>query len=411
MKTPTVAILNGLINPIPPIKGGGPQIVIYNTCQELDCVSFDWFVLSNWASELENEEYDKEKFIAVKTQLIDRAIVWFTILFPNRVVKGIFGVVRKDHLLLNIKLIRNLLLRKVDMIIVHDSYSLTYLCHLVFPRKRIIFYHHSCRMHIDLNEKRWNRLVRSASSGIISICAKAFDYTDKKFLQKPSQKKVIINGVVDLNLYTKDSDFRDRLRKQFGIGQDEFVFIYVGRIHEQKGLDLLINAFSEAIQNSQSSVRLLIVGSAHSDEDGSIQYETMLKSKAEKLANDKILFTGFIQNDRLLDYYMISDVGILPTRLLEGNSLFLMECLTMGIPVIATRKGGVPEVVRDGIDGILINEEDLEEELSQTMLSLMRDVKTWRLRKAEIAQSARERFAFKRVAKEFCQVIDSLLDN
>jgi len=135
-KKPVVAILNGLMNPIPPVKGGGPQIVIYNTCLELGDAPFDWFVLSNWDPQLENTDYDRDKFIAVKTGISDRLLVTIISLFPHRVVKGIFGVVRKDHLTLNLKLVRNLISRKCDVIVVHDSYSLTYLCHQVFPRKK-----------------------------------------------------------------------------------------------------------------------------------------------------------------------------------------------------------------------------------------------------------------------------------
>lgn len=408
-KKPVVAILNGLMNPIPPVKGGGPQIVIYNTCMELDDAPFDWFVLSNWDPQLEDTDYDRDKFIAVKTGFIERLLVTIISLFPHRVIKGIFGVVRKDHLTLNLKLVRNLISRKCDVIVVHDSYPLTYLCHQVFPRKKIVFYHHNSKMHLDLTEKRWNRLVRSASAGMVAICEKAFEYTDAQFNLHPTNKWVIYNGVNSSLFYEPNLERKYQLRQEHAINPDEIVFIYVGRISEIKGVDLLIECASEVVQESFRPVTLLVIGSTQSDEGGSLQFETKLRARADELSKEKIVFLGFVPNEKLGEYYNLSDFGILPTRLLEGNSLFLMECLAAGTPVIATRKGGVPEVFRDGKDGILIDEEDLEKDLKPVMLEVIKNNEYWQSKKTEIAEAARQRFAYQRVAQEFSQVVESVL--
>jgi glycosyltransferase involved in cell wall biosynthesis len=410
-RKPVVAILNGLMNPIPPVKGGGPQIVIYNTCLELSDCSFEWFVLSNWDPQLERIDYPRDQFISVKTCFLDRVLATLINLFPHRIVKGVFGVVRKDHLTLNIKLIRSLLFHRFDMILVHESYALTYLCHLVFPHKKIILYYHSCKMHLDLTEKRWVRLVKAANAGIISICKKVFELTDGAFTVNPHQKWVIINGVRSSGVVLGNPDEKDRLRQKLGVAMDEFVFLYVGRIFPMKGLDLLVDAFAEVIQRTDVPVKLIIVGSAETDEEGNIEYEKKLKENALKLAQDRIIFIGFIPNDQLSDYYLASDCGVLPTYLLEGNSLFLMECLTNGLPVIATMKGGIPEVVRNGIDGILIDEDELSKDLSPTMLNVIKNREIWAGKKLEIAESARERFSYQRVANDLGAVIEEVFSS
>jgi len=146
------------------------------------------------------------------------------------------------------------------------------------------------------------------------------------------------------------------------------------------------------------------------DEDGSIEFEKSLIARAKEIAPDQIDFVGFVPNDQLAEYYQISDCGVLPTRLLEGNSLFLMECLSMGVPVIATRIGGVPEVVRDGLDGILIDEENLATNLASAMLAMIEERGQWHNRRMEIAAAARERFSYKRVAKEFSQVVEDVFE-
>ena len=82
----------------------------------------------------------------------------------------------------------------------------------------------------------------------------------------------------------------------------------------------------------------------------------------------------------------------------------------MGVPVIATRIGGVPEVVRDGLDGILIDEENLATNLASAMLEMIEERGQWHNRRMEIAAAARERFSYKRVAKEFSQVVEDVFE-
>ncbi len=407
-KRPMVAIVNGLINPIPPVKGGGPQIVIWNTCRELNDAPFDWRVLSLWDEQVDQCEFDREKYIQVKPTALERKFVGFTRVLPYRLVKWFFGVHRPDHLLLNLAMVRNLKNLDPDLIFVHESYSLTYMCHQWFPRKKILFYYHSCKMHMDLTRKRWERLVRSASGGMIAICARSFDLVEKVYQSTPSQNWVILNGV---NPFKTNDAALQKTKKWLKMNKqpDEFLFLYIGRIHELKGLDILLDSFSDLIQRSSLPTRLLIIGSAGADEDGNIDFEKSLIARAKEIAPDQIDFVGFVPNDQLAEYYQISDCGVLPTRLLEGNSLFLMECLSMGVPVIATSIGGVPEVVRDGLDGILIDEENLATHLGSAMLAMIEEREQWNNRRIEIAAAARERFSYKRVAKEFIQVVESVL--
>jgi glycosyltransferase involved in cell wall biosynthesis len=408
-KRPMVVIVNGLVNPIPPVKGGGPQIVIWNTCQELYNTFFDWRVLSLWDKGVEDCEFDRERFIQVKPTSLERKLVALTRILPYRLVKSIFGVYRPDHLLLNLSMIRYLKHLRPDLLVVHDSYSFTNLYHFLFPSANIILYHHNSKLHQDLTEKQWDRLNHSATAGIIAICSTAFEYTDAKFKKRPTQKWVILNGVGSSFPLEKAEKRKNELRIDFNIHQNEYVFLYIGRINRIKGLEILIESFSEVEKQSRRPVRLMIVGSAAVDEDGSFEFEKQLIRRAKAIAPDKINFIGFVPNDELADYYQMSDCGVLPTHLLEGNSLFLMECLTMGLPVIATKIGGVPEVVRENLDGILIEEKNLSTHLTPAMLSFIDEHKKWEGRKTEISKAARERFNYQRVAQEFSQVIDSVL--
>lgn len=393
---PLVAIVCGLMNPIPPVKAGGPQLVIWNTCKHLNDAEFEWKVLSLWDEAVENVDFDRERFVQVRIGEREKKISQLAQKMPYRLVKGWFGVVRPDHLALNLAMVRELKRMKPGVVIVHESYSLCFLVARALPKAKIVFYHHSCKLYSDLDEKSWQRLLKSANSGLVTINNQAVSLAEGKFGVKPIRHWVILNGVDEAFLtdYCKDE-----------LKNGAFEFLYVGRLHEGKGLIELLDAFRIVLDQHSESLLLTIVGAADVDEDGELSFEAKLADKAAFLPTGSVRMQGFIPNSKLIDIYAQADCGVLATRLMEGNSLFLMECLAMGVPVIATGIGGVPDVVRDGMDGILIREGASAEELAEVMIRILRDRQIWRARSIEIRNSAIERFNYDRVAKNLGRVV------
>lgn len=403
---PLVAIVCGLLNPIPPVKAGGPQLVIWNTCKHLDNTDFDWKVLSLWDEAVEEVDFDRQRFVQVRIGTREKRISQFAQRMPYRLVKGWYGVVRPDHLALNLAMVRELKRMQPDVVIVHESYSLCFMAARALPRAKIVFYHHICRLHLDLDKKRWNRLLKAANAGVIAINSRAIPYAVDAFGSKPEKEWVIINGVDDQLINSQGQE------KTYSNGKErDFTFINVGRIHPIKGLDLLIDAMAQVLRAHPTGTRLLIVGAAGVDEGGEQKYENQLKKRASEISSEAIQFAGFIPNDKLVDYYKIADCGVLPTRLMEGNSLFLMECQAMGVPVIATGIGGVADVVRDGIDGILLPEAATAQELAEAMLEMIEKRNEWESRRNEIMTHARQKFNYERVAIQIKNLVMEVLDN
>jgi spore coat protein SA len=255
-------------------------------------------------------------------------------------------------------------------------------------------------MHLDLKQKQWEKLLKSARNGIIAINSTAIPLAIEKFGSSPKNEWVIINGVDDKLIHSSVEGFEPTQKDS-----NTFTFINVGRITPIKGLDVLIEAMEIVARDSSQKVRLIIVGSAAVDEGGDLAFEAQLKERAGKIGNDIVQFAGFVPNDLLVNYYRQADCGVLPTRLMEGNSLFLMECLAMGVPVIATGIGGVPDVVRDGLDGVLIKKGASAKELAKVMIRMVKERTLWRERSEEIRSSAVQRFTYERVAKNLERVV------
>ncbi len=137
----------------------------------------------------------------------------------------------------------------------------------------------------------------------------------------------------------------------------------VSRLEEIKGMDLVVPAF-KLVHEKNLDIRLLIVG------DGS------LRSMMEQQANDaglstEVEFVGRQPQERLQDYYDKIDILLIPSRS-EGFGLTAIEGMARGCVVVASNVGGLPEVVKDGISGLLHIPENLGD-IAEKILSLLYD--------------------------------------
>lgn len=145
------------------------------------------------------------------------------------------------------------------------------------------------------------------------------------------------------------------------IGSTKIAIAFVGRICQRKGTFDLIRAFANLPEHLQNSVELAIAG------NGEIEQARQL---AESLnLTDRINFLGLIdaqQRDRLLEQ---TDIYILPTYN-EGLPLALLEAMSWGLPVITTPVSGIPDVVNDHHNGLLVTPGDLHQ-LTEAMSLLI----------------------------------------
>jgi glycosyltransferase involved in cell wall biosynthesis len=132
---------------------------------------------------------------------------------------------------------------------------------------------------------------------------------------------------------------------------DCFEILCVGRLTPAKGQHLLIDAVDRLTQQGRR-VRLRLVG------DGP-DY-TSLRARADRLADPKsVIFEGAVNQDRIRSIYAMANVFCLPS-FAEGLPVALMEAMSMQIPCVSTRIAGIPELIRDGIDGLLVPASDLD---------------------------------------------------
>jgi len=139
---------------------------------------------------------------------------------------------------------------------------------------------------------------------------------------------------------------------------DYFQLLFVGRLVERKGVEYLLQAIK--ILKERTKVKLTIVG------DGNLK-DTLVDKKSQLNLSDKdVQFTGKISRKKLIEHYKNCDAFILPAIIdssgdTEGLGVVSLEAMSFGKPVIASRVGGIVDIVKDKKTGILVKEKSPEE--------------------------------------------------
>lgn len=174
------------------------------------------------------------------------------------------------------------------------------------------------------------------------------------------------------------SDFENLPAKR----SKEPTLLFVGGLEPRKGLEYLVHAM-ESVVEQVPGTRLIVVAKAGfrgTDELG--WFETL----ADRIGVRKsIEFHESVSQEKLLGFYADCDLLILPSRT-EGWGLSLMEAMACGKAVVASRVGGVPELVRDGVEGVLTEPGDVRA-LSNAIVTLLRDDET----RSNMGKAGRER--------------------
>ena len=159
---------------------------------------------------------------------------------------------------------------------------------------------------------------------------------------------VIPNG---LDILKFNNLLKENIRKLMKISNDEKIIIFVGRLHPVKGIEYLIKAL-ELIRQKNAKTKLIIVG------DGE-EMERLEKLVKELNLTNNVMFVGRISNEDIPKYMTLSDVLVLPS-LKEGFPITLLEAMASGLPIIATNVGGVPEIIKNGENGFLVEPKNPE---------------------------------------------------
>lgn len=169
----------------------------------------------------------------------------------------------------------------------------------------------------------------------------------------PHKVHVVHNGI-DLDEYGRDVE-TGLFRAAFGFGYDEIIVGFTGNLIPRKGLQTLLRAAARVL-SERANVTFVIAGRVPIG--GTTDYQARLEALAAELGIlERVRFVGFLGDVRhaVRDF----DVLVLPS-LQEPFGRSIIEAMALGTPVVASRVGGIPEIISDGVDGLLVPAGDTE---------------------------------------------------
>lgn len=186
----------------------------------------------------------------------------------------------------------------------------------------------------------------------------AADKLVKRGVMPADKIRVIPNGLV-LDKFTVKDSSRVGLRQQLGITEDEFLWLAVGRLEEQKDYSNLLQAFKIIIQDGHKA-QLRVAG------QGPL-LENLQRQSINLGISDRVVFLGLRRDiPSLLD----AADGFVLSSAWEGLPNVVMEAMAAAKPVVATCVGGVPELVQEGVNGYIVPPGD-SEVLAAAMVKMM----------------------------------------
>lgn len=195
--------------------------------------------------------------------------------------------------------------------------------------KKIIIYRHTTNKYVNPSIKRWIYII------ILHFC---YLFANKIIhVSKYSQKEQKLFNQKAITIYNGIKDEKVQLEKNKD-SQEPLNLLFLGRVTESKGIKEILEAFSNL---KNENIILNIVGTGDLLDILQKQYST----------NKRIIFHGFHSN--VSDFYKHADIFIALSHM-ENCPFVLIDAMKWGIPIIATPVGGIPELVKDGINGFLV---------------------------------------------------------
>lgn len=260
-----------------------------------------------------------------------------------------------------------------------------------FPSTPIVLVLHSLTFMNYLTRKERQHVIRSASA-VIANSHFVKRYYQRQFPRQSGKFHAIHLGV-DLSRFRKPKEHeRARELARYSLGKS-YNILYAGRIIPRKGIDVLVKA-AGLVRRKYPYVKLVLVGPCMTR-----KYKAHLLREAKK-ANVPIRFIGKVNPSHVHRAYWLGNCFVCPTQFAEGFGLVNIEAMASELPVIASRRGGIVEVLNKR-NGILIADYKNPAAFAKAISKLISSPRLSRSLAKSGRKTALLRFGWNRVAREY----------
>ena len=271
---------------------------------------------------------------------------------------------------------------------------------LAGTRGRVMTRHYS-NYHTRIGKKwhvRVDQLCNRMSHAIIAVSQHTADHIVQEEGAPVGKVHVALNGIDFSRVKVSDRDAPVRLRREW-CPEGAHLVVVPGRLHPEKGHTYFFQALSLVRRRLACPVVALVAGAG--------PFESSYREEVRSLGcEDIVRFLGFRRD--IPDVIAAADLVVLPS-VAEAFGLVVAEALYLGTPIVATHVGGIPEIVEDGIDSVLVPPAD-SKALADAIVRLLGDPERRRLMASAGRERVRDRFSFEKMMRAYEQIHEGLVD-
>jgi spore coat protein SA len=391
---PTVALIGPELFPIPPIRGGATELFIDRLAAHLS--RSRPVIIGPADPDLPSRE--------VRGQAEYRRV------FLNSWQQWLYRRYRHRFPLYDRRVAALLRQLSCDLLHVHNRPLLALNLKTWFPELPVLLHLHNS-YHILGKRERPAPYTPMPVEAVVA-CSHFILEQERERLGTGAGAHLVIPNGVDVETFRPRWERGEEawaVRERYGL-EDEPVVLYAGKIRESKGVGVLLASMERVWERHPRAVLVLVGGTEFGR--GRLHRETPFFKKFREQAaraSGRIIFTGFVPHENMDLAYLLGDICAAPSQKDEGMPMVLLEASACGLPLVASRVGGIPEVVREGQNGFLLDRPQNPEELAGELMNLIENPDFCR----RLGRQARERvvdhFSWPHIARMQEAVYDQVL--
>ena len=241
-----------------------------------------------------------------------------------------------------------------------------------------------------------DKMLRCAN---LIVSPSRYYMNESKFLRKYKNKIRIVPHGIDVKKFSiRESP--DECREKLSIPKDKYILLYMGHLAPYKGPHILIKALDEVVKHTRDVIVIFAGGGKMKNE---------LKKLAQKVGvANNVRFEGFVKESLKPFYYKSADIFILPSiNLLEMFGIVNLEAMVCGLPVISSKLGGIPEIVKNGKNGLLVPPSNVDA-LSNATVYLLEN-ENLRRRMGKLGAKIASEYSWNRIAERMEKIYKEVL--
>ena len=393
-----IAILTSGILPVPAVQGGAVENFLdyfleYNHQHQLHNIT----VYSVYHPNVENHP-------ALSSSVNHYHYIDVSSFFA-KVRKHLFGYIHKDthhHYSIEYFLhqsLKHILKNEYDMIVLHNRPGYAEVL-IGKTSSKLVYTLYNDKLN---SQTRKHQLIYDGASLIISTSNYITDRV--KTINDYANKCITVYSGIELQRFNREHVYPHE-RKSLHLSPDDFVIVFSGRVTPEKGIMELIDAM--ILLKGHPQIKLLVIGSSlYGNADNKNEFFEKLKKRAENL-NDRIIFTGFVPYDQMPQYVSMADIAVIPSVWDDPFPTTVLEAQAIGLPVISTHRGGIPEEVTDETAILLDTDEHFANNLAAAILDLYQHPEKREVMGRAALEHA-QLFSKERYAENFFKTISSII--